>query len=327
VTVARKAIQEFLDREGEGAKVIPAPNARHWSRVVRQVPEPKPLVSVIVLTKDRADLVAVCADGILNKTDYPNLELLIVDHESKERRSRDLFEKLKRDPRVRIVPYVGAFNFSAMNNMAAADAKGTVLALVNNDIEIIGPDWLAEMVSHAVRPEIGAVGAKLFYPDGRIQHAGILVGMGGLAGHSFLREKGNSPGYFGQAVLTRAVSAVTGACLVVRRSVFLEVNGLDAEAFPVAFNDVDFCLKIQAKGYRNVWTPFAELVHHESLSRGNDDAPDKKPRFAKECANFRSRWIGVIENDPCHNPNLSLQSAKYEVAQVSRRRKPWAGYM
>ncbi len=183
------------------------------------------------------------------------------------------------------------------------------------------------MVSHAIRPEIGAVGAKLYYPDGRIQHAGVVVGMGGVAGHSFLFEKTDSPGYFGQAVLTRAVSAVTAACLVVRKSVFFEVHGLDATAFPVAFNDVDFCLKVRAKGYRNVWTPFAELVHHESLSRGNDDTLEKQARFARECANFRRRWGELIDNDLYYNPNLSLDSQKYEVAQIIRRKKPSALYL
>ena len=327
MAAARKAIQEFLDREGEGAKVVATTKDSHRSRVVRRVPEPSPLVSVIVPTKDRADLLSVCADGILNQTNYPNLELLIVDHESREPGTLELIETLKRDGRVRVVPYVGPFNFSAMNNKAAAVARGTILALVNNDIEVRGPDWLSEMVSHAIRPEIGAVGAKLFYPDGRIQHAGVIVGMGGIAGHPFLFESGDSPGYFSQAALARAVSAVTGACLVVRKSVFFEVDGLDEHAFAVAFNDVDFCLKAQAKGYRNIWTPFAELTHHESLSRGHEDTPAKKARFARECANFRDRWPDAMENDPFYNPNLLLHSFKYSVASISRRKKPWLSHL
>ncbi|HEY1944484.1 MAG TPA: glycosyltransferase [Roseiarcus sp.] len=324
---ARQAIQDFLDREGEGAIVVAAPKASRYSRVIRKIPEPKPLVSVIVLTKDRADLLSVCADGVLNRTDYPNIELLIVDHQSKEQATRDLFGTLERDPRVTILPYAGEFNFSAMNNMAVSAAKGTILALLNNDIEVMEPGWLGEMVSHAVRPEVGAVGAKLYYADGRLQHAGVVIGVGGVAGHSFLFEGREALGYFGQATLTRAVSAVTGACLVVRKSVFLEARGLDAEAFPIAFNDIDFCLKVQSKGYRNVWTPFAELVHHESLSRGYEDTPEKKARFARECANFRDRWAAVIENDPYYNPNLSLRSSKYDVAEISRRLKPWFRYL
>lgn len=307
--------------------MTPSPLDPHRSRVVRRVPEPNPLVSVIVLTKDRADLTAVCADGVLNKTDYPNLELLIVDHDSREPETKALFDSLRADRRVRILPYSGPFNFSAMNNMAVSAAKGTILTLLNNDIEVMRPDWLSEMVSHAVRPEVGAVGAKLYYADGRLQHAGVVIGIGGVAGHSFLFEGREALGYFGQAALTRAVSAVTGACLVVRKSVFLEARGLDAIDFPVAFNDIDFCLKVRSKGYRNVWTPFAELVHHELLSRGYEDTPEKKARFARECANFRDRWAAAIENDPYYNPNLSLQSSNYDIAELSRRMKPWIAYL
>ncbi len=324
---ARRAVQELLDREGEGAVVAAAPNASSCSRIVRKIPEPKPLVSVIVPTRDHADLTAICADGVLNKTDYPNLELLIVDHDSKEPATRSLFERLKRDPRVTVLPYSGPFNFSAMNNMAAAVAKGSILALLNNDIEIISPDWLTEMVANAIRRDVGAVGAKLYYPDGRIQHGGVVVGLGGIAGHSFLFEEKDSPGYFGQALLARQVSSVTGACLVVRKSVYQEVNGLNAEAFAVAFNDVDFCLKVQSKGYRNVWTPFAELVHHELVSRGADNTPEKIERFARECANFRDRWLGMVENDPFYNPNLTVQTFNYLPAKESRRLKPWFRYL
>lgn len=326
-SAARRAIQEFLDQEGEGATVVAAPKASSCSRILRKIPDPKPLVSVIVLTKDRADLMAICADGVLNKTDYPNLELLVVDHDSKEPETHALFETLKRDPRVTVLPYVGSFNFSAMNNMAAAAAKGSILALLNNDIEVIDPDWLTEMVSNAVRRDVGAVGAKLYYPDGRVQHGGVVVGLGGIAGHSFLFEERDSPGYFGQALLAREVSSVTGACLVVRKSVYQEVNGLNAAAFAVAFNDVDFCLKVRSKGYRNVWTPFAELVHHESVSRGTDNTPEKIERFARECANFRDRWLGMIENDPFYNPNLTLQTFNYLPAKESRRMKPWFRYL
>jgi GT2 family glycosyltransferase len=320
---ARRAIQESLDREGAGAIAFAAPMIAGYSRIVRKVPRPEALVSFIVPTRDCAALLAVCADGILNKTDYPNLELLIVDHESKEQATLSLFEKLKRDPRVRILSYEGPFNFSAMNNMAAAQAKGDILALVNNDIEVIQPGWLTEMVSHAARPEIGAVGAKLIYPDGRIQHAGVVLGIGGVAGHSFLFEPKNNPGYFGNAMLTRAVSAITGACLVVRKSVFFEVDGLNAQQLKVAFNDIDFCLKVQAKGYRNIWTPFAELVHHESASRGTEDTLEKQARFSGERAYMRARWKEAIDSDPFYNPNVSLDSVNYEMGGPPRRRRPW----
>lgn len=327
VESARRAIQEFLDNEGEGAIVIAAPDIGSFSRIVRRIPEPQPLVSVIVPTKDRADLLSVCANGILNQTNYQNLELLIVDHESKEHKTLALFKKLQRDPRVRILPYEGAFNYSAMNNMAAAEAKGSILALVNNDIEVIAPDWLKEMISHAVRPEVGAVGAKLLYPDSRVQHAGVIVGLGGVAGHAFhLLDKWH-PGYFFQAVLARAILAVTGACLVMRKAVFFEVNGLNSDDLTVAFNDVDLCLKIHVKGYRNVWTPFAQLVHHESLSRGAEDTPAKKARFKLECDYMKAQWKSLLENDPFYNPNLTLNSSDYDTAKLSRRQKPWTQIM
>ncbi len=324
---ARVAIQQFLDLEGEGAKVVEAPVIRNFSRIVRRVPSPAPLVSIIVPTKDRAKVLDVCISGILYKTDYPNLELIIIDHESKEAETKHLFEKLKKDPRVRIIRYTGEFNYSAMNNLAVEVSAGKLIALVNNDIEIISSHWLKELVSHAVRPEVGAVGAKLKYRDGRIQHAGIVIGLGGFAGHAFYLSPTSNPGYFGQAMLTRGVSAVTAACLVVRKSVYQEVGGLDAKNLPVAFNDVDFCLKVQAKGYRNVWTPFAELIHHESLSRGAEDTPAKKARFNREADYMSAKWSRVVTHDPFYNPNLSLTTQNYEPAIPSRRRKPWAGFL
>jgi O-antigen biosynthesis protein len=321
--LARKAIQEFLDQEGQGAKVLVAPILDSYSRIVRKVPKPEPLVSVIVPTKDQAALLSRCVEGILKGTEYPNLELLIVDHDSRETETLGLLETLKHDPRVRIVPYTGPFNYSAMNNLAATKASGEVLALVNNDIEVVEPQWLNEMVAHATRPEIGAVGAKLLYPDGRVQHAGVVVGIGGVAGHSYLFARGAEPGYFGQALLTRAVSAVTGACLVVRKSAFLEVGGLNADDLTIAFNDIDFCLKLQARGYRNVWTPFAQLVHHESASRGREDTPEKRVRFNRETEFMRRQWREIIENDPFYNPNLTLDAANCELAASPRRQKPW----
>jgi O-antigen biosynthesis protein len=286
-----------------------------------------PLVSVIIPTKDYSDLLSVSADGILNNTSYKNIELLIVDHESREPATLALFSKLKNDPRVKILSYNGPFNYSDMNNIAVKHAEGSIVALVNNDIEVIEPEWLTEMVSHAVRRDVGVVGAKLYYPDQRIQHAGVVVGIGGVAGHAFHLQKRGSSGYMSQAVLTRAVSAVTGACFAVRKSVYEEVEGLEAENLTVAFNDIDFCLKVQAKGYRNVWTPFAELIHHESLSRGAEDTPAKQARFKKECDYMMDKWKDVIACDPFYNPNLSLSTQNYEVANPSRRKKPWADFL
>jgi O-antigen biosynthesis protein len=326
-TAARKALQEFLDLEGEGAKIVPAPIIPNFSRVVRKLPSPAPLVSIIVPTKDQAKLLEVCINGLLENTAYPKIEVIIIDHESRELKTKHLLNKLKRDPRVKILPYSGDFNFSKMNNMAANLAKGSVLALVNNDIEIIEPNWLDEMVSHAVRPEVGAVGAKLIYSNGTIQHAGVVVGLGAFAGHAFHFVPKSNPCYMGHAMLARAVSAVTGACLVVRKSIYFEVGGLNEEHLAVAFNDVDLCLKIQAKGYRNVWTPFAELIHHESISRGHENTPEKKARFIRDTEYMHKQWLEVFEQDPFYNVNLTGTSPNYDVVTPSRRRKPWAHFL
>ncbi|WP_051356422.1 glycosyltransferase family 2 protein [Azorhizobium doebereinerae] len=322
----RRAAQDLLCQSGEAGTVQPHPRNPAWSRVVRPLPAPAPLVSVIVLTKDRADLLAVCAKGILEQTDYPNIELIIVDHASREDETHQLFSRLRADARVRIVPYAGAFNYSAMNNLAARQANGSVIALLNNDIEVVDPAWLSEMVSLAVRPDVGAVGAKLYYPDGTIQHAGVVAGLGGAAGHAFSFQPGDTLGSAGRAVLTRTVSAVTAACLVVRKSVFLDAGGLNADDLPVAFNDIDLCFRLQAAGYRNVWTPFAELVHHESASRGKEETPAKKERFARDTAYMLAHWGEIIRNDPYYNPNLSLTSGDYARAP-SRRDRPWKDFL
>jgi glycosyltransferase involved in cell wall biosynthesis len=327
IAAARAAIQDYLDLEGEGAKVTEAPYNKFHSRIMRQVPIPQPLVTVIIPTKDRADLLSVCVDGILNKTDYSNIEILIVDHESKSPETLELFKKLDFDRRIRIIPFSGQFNYSAINNMAARKAKGSILALLNNDIEVLEPNWLSEMVSHAVRPEVGAVGAKLLYPNGRVQHAGVVLGYEGSAGHSFHYAKKNAPCYFGYALLTRAVSAVTGACLVVRKEVFLEVGGLNEKNLAVAFNDVDLCLKIQTKGYRNVWTPFAKLIHHESLTRGYEDTREKKARVKLEIKYLQQTWHDLIADDPFYNPNLTLKNHNFDHVRHSRRTKPWAAFL
>ena len=324
---ARKAIHQFLDGRITGAKVLPVKGHESYSRIQYQLPVPEPLVSIIIPTKDRADLLKVCTHGILNKTSYKNLELLIIDHQSSKAETLSLFAELKMDRRVRIISFTGDFNYSAMNNQAAEVAQGTVLALLNNDIEVIDAEWLSEMVSHVVRLDIGAVGAKLYYPDYRIQHAGVVVGLGGVAGHAFHQQPRRTRGYSCQAVLTRAVSAVTGACMVIRKSVFDEVGGFNAKNLPVAFNDVDLCLKVQAHGYRNVWTPFAELIHHESLSRGAENTHEKKARFKKEAEYMRETWRDVIENDPFYNPNLTLIYQNHEKSEISRRKRPWSDFL
>ena len=325
VSAARRSIQEYLDHEGEGAVVGPLQDYKYYSRVKRLLPNPPPLVSCIIPTRNRQKLLKTCIDGLLHKTAYQPLEIIIVDNNSDEPASLALFNQLTRaDPRIRVLHQSGEFNYSAINNAAVKEAKGSVLALLNNDIEMTEPGWLEEMVALAVRKEIGAVGAKLYYPNGKIQHAGVFLGAHGVAGHSWYGAPGKTSGYFGNAVLTRAVSAVTAACMVVEKTKFLEAGGLDVENLPVAFNDVDLCLRLIEKGYRNVWTPFAKLIHHESVSRGKENTWGKQLRSKREIAYFKRRWAHMIANDPFYNPNLTLTESNFQLAKKSRRVPPWA---
>jgi glycosyltransferase involved in cell wall biosynthesis len=320
---ARAAVTDFLASRGVEADVLPAPKAINWQRIRYHLPDPAPKVSVIIPTKNQFELLQKCVRGVLNDTDYPSLEVVIVDHESDDVQTKALLKELAKDPRVRVLPYVGPFNFSAINNFAVRNSKGEILAFLNNDLEILHSDWLREMVSHVMRPKIGAVGAKLYYPNGKIQHAGVIIGMGGVAGHQFLNMPHDFPGPNGETILVHELSAVTGACMVVRRSTFVEVGGFDAINLPVAFNDIDFCLRLREHGYRNIFTPFAEFIHHESASRGLDLAPEKQERFRKECEYMSTRWGEMLERDPYYNPNLSLQILTAGPAAPPRVSYPW----
>jgi GT2 family glycosyltransferase len=300
---ARKAVAEHLARCGVVAEVLPAPEAPTMIRVRYAQPQPQPLVSIVIPTRDRADLLGMCLDTLVERSTYANYEVIIVDNGSVEEATRQLFARLPKD-RFRIVRDEQPFNFSALNNLAARQANGSLICLMNNDIEILTPDWLEEMVSFAVRPEIGCVGARLWYPDGRLQHAGCVLGVGGIAAHAHKMLPRGYAGYFARAIMHQSFSVVTAACLLVRRDVFEQVGGLD-ERLAIAFNDVDFCLRVRAAGYRNVWTPYAEMVHHESASRGEDDTRAKLTRFASEIAFVQQRWGAQLQTDPAYNPNLS----------------------
>ncbi|WP_411903974.1 glycosyltransferase family 2 protein [Methylorubrum thiocyanatum] len=304
-----RALTEIAARMGARAERGP----EGFNRLVRPLPAPPPLVSVVIPTRDRAELLGVVLDGLFARTDYPALEVIVVDNGSTEPATWDLFARYAGDPRLRVLPAPGPFNFSELSNRGAAAARGTILLFLNNDIEVLEPGWLTELVAIASDPEIGAVGAKLLYPDGTIQHGGIVLGIGGIAGHSHLGLPGSAPGYFARMVLSQEVSAVTGACLAMRAAVFSEVGGFDAAHLAVAFNDVDLCLKIRAAGYRIVWTPHARLVHHESKSRGAEDTPEKRARFEAESRVMRERWEPVLRADPYYNPNLSRAAAHYRL--------------
>jgi GT2 family glycosyltransferase len=320
-------IRDFLNSEGHSAaSLVPVPTVPGTFRIVWPLPEGEPLVSIIVPTRDRAELVSRCVEGILHRTDYSNFEILIVDNESRQQASLDLFDiLLKQDKRIRILSRPGLFNYSALNNAAAAEARGEVLLLLNNDTEVIGKGWLRELVSQAIRPEVGAVGAKLLYENETVQHAGVLLGPKGAAMHIHRFAERSDPGYFGQLALARTLSAVTGACLATRHNVYLEVGGLDEVNLPVTFNDVDLCLRIQAHGYRVVWTPFAELFHLESVSRGPDDSdPVKYQRALSEWRYLRKTWKVEMESgDQFHNPNLQFGWSTFEIPSPSGRETPW----
>jgi GT2 family glycosyltransferase len=275
-----------------------------WQPLSMAPPQPAPLVSVIIPTRDGAAMLEACATGLLERTDYPAIELLVVDNGSVAAETFALFDRLRGDPRVRILPAPGPFNYSALNNQAAAEARGEVLLLLNNDIEVIGPGWLREMVGLLLRPGIGAVGAKLLYPDGTLQHGGVVIGQGGVAGHYLPQAARGATGHAGSLALVREVSAATAACLALRREVFESVGGLDAEALAVAFNDIDLCLRIREAGWRILWTPLAALYHHESASRGDDVTGAKARRFAAEIGQMQRRWGAALRRDPFANPNL-----------------------
>ena len=278
------------------------------TRVRWAAPAEWPLVSVIIPTRDRIELLRKCVEGLLTRTDYPRLEILIVDHDSRDPATRSQLAEWSNIDNVHVLPYSGPFNHSAMNNLAAEEARGSVLCLLNNDIEPIDGGWLREMVTHALREEIGAVGARLIYPDDTLQHAGVVIGWGGVAGHidaGFPRDA-VAPG--ARTQVARSVSAVTAACLLIRRAIFDQIGGFDAEAFPVAFNDVDLCLRLGRAGYRNVWTPYAELSHHESASLGSPRQLARQQELQHAVAAFQERW-GREPRDPFYNEQLSLWHA------------------
>jgi len=256
-----------------------------------------------------------CVESVFDKTDYDNYEIIIVDNGSDDLNTLDYLNKLEERPEVTILTDPRPFNYSELNNAAVARCDGEIICLLNNDTEIISTDWLREMVSHAIRPGVGAVGAKLLYPDQTVQHAGVVLGVGGIAGHIFSGIHRDDPGYFGRASIISNYSAVTAACLVIRKDTFEKVGGLNEKQLAVAFNDVDLCLKVRDLGLRNVWTPYAELYHHESKSRGRDDTPITTKRFQGEVAYMRSTWADELDNDPNYNPNFTLTLPAFQLGK------------
>jgi glycosyltransferase involved in cell wall biosynthesis len=312
----KRAIEEHLERLKANASVELLSIGMY--RVKYALPSPEPLVSLVIPTKNAKDLVKQCIDSILDKTTYSNFEIILVDNNSDDKESLSYFDELSINPRIRVIRDERPFNYSMINNSAVKLAKGEYIGLINNDIEVITPDWLGEMISLAAREGVGAVGARLLYPNETLQHGGCILGVGGVAGHSHKHLPRAAHGYFGRAQLIQTMSAVTAAVLVIRKSIFTELNGLDEKNLKVAFNDIDFCLRVRAAGYRNIWTPFAELYHHESATRGFEDTPEKKQRFSNEVLYMQNRWGETLLCDPAYNPNLSLQHEDFSLAWPPR---------
>jgi GT2 family glycosyltransferase len=308
---ARRAIGDYLRHRGLEAEVVDGYLPTTYR--VRYRVRGNPKVSIIVPTRDKVDLLRQCVESVLAKTSYVHYEIVIVDNQSQEESTRQYYQSLKANPRIRILSYDAPFNFSAINNFAVRATDGPHLLFLNNDTEVIAPEWLSAMLEYSQRNDVGGVGARLYYPDETIQHAGLIIGIGGVAGHAHRLFERTNDGYMGRIKVVQNLSAVTGACLMVRRSVFDEVGGFD-ERLSHAFNDVDLCLKIREKGHLIVYTPYAELYHHESASRGPEDTPERKARFAKEVEIMESRWKHVLEaGDPYYNCNLALDREDFSI--------------
>ena len=325
----RRAVAEHLGRIGACARVESLSSGRY--RVRWPLPDKPPLVSILIPTRNQVELLRQCVTTLIRLTDYPHWEAIVIDNGSEDAEALRYLAELASQARWRVLRDPRPFNYSALNNLAAREARGDYLALLNNDIEVIDGSWLGEMLSHACRPGVGAVGAKLLYPDSTIQHGGVVLGtdrgdgFGGVAGPAQKGLARNAGGYAGRACLTQSFSAVTAACMVIQKSRFDEVGGFDAEHLAVAYNDVDLCLRLREAGYLNVWTPFAELIHHESVSRGRDRSAKNHERFMRERAYMLQRWGDALRLDPAYNPNLSLVQADFSLAEPPRNdwATPW----
>lgn len=309
IDAAMKALQKHLERVGlEGTVTegrIPTTYKINYKIMGN------PLISIIIPNCDHIEDLKKCIQSILDKTTYKRFEIIVVENNSKEKNTFDYYEKIKSD-NIKIIYYQGAFNFSKINNFAIPFATGNYVLFLNNDVEVISNDWLQEMLMYAQRSDVGCVGAKLIYPDNTIQHAGVIIGIGGVAGHSHKYYHKDDFGFMSRLQIVQNLSAVTAACLMIKKDLFLQVNGFD-EGFSVAFNDVDFCLKVQQLKKLCIYTPYAELYHYESKSRGQEDSPEKIARFNEEITLFDKKW-GLWRNDPYYNQNLSLTNEQFDIS-------------
>ena len=322
VVAGKRAIEAFIRTKGWHATVSDGP----WQGAFRvKFGLTRPVqASILIPTRNQMQVTRQCIDSILEKTAYRSFEIVLLNNQSDEPEMLEYLDTLKRHPQVHVSDWDHPFNFSAINNHGAEVANGEVLVFLNNDIEVTDPEWLEELVSQTMRPEIGAVGARLLYPDHTVQHAGVVLGVGGIAVEAFKFLSEWDIGHMGRAHLPQWYSAVTGACLATRKEVFVKAGGFNTDALAVAYNDVDYCLRLKRDlGLHTLWTPYARLIHHESVSRGYDITPEKKQRIDRESRYMLDTWGAVIENDPYYNPNLTRNETNFFLAWPPRVDKPW----
>jgi glycosyltransferase involved in cell wall biosynthesis len=315
---ARRAIADHLKRRGVKARVVPCPENPESHRVIYEVPDPAPLVSIIIPTRDNVALLERCIKSVHERTDYPRVEIIIVDNGSTETKTLEFLRALKEEKIARVVCDADRFNFSRLSNRGAAEATGAILAFMNDDVEADERGWLKEMVSQVARPEVGAVGARLWYPNGTLQHGGVIVGLGGVAGVAYHGIPRGHPGYFNRAWLQQNYSAVTAACMLVRKSIFEEAGRFDQVNLGISFNDVDFCLELRKRGLQIVWTPYANLIHRESSSRGHPSTPAQQQQFLCEATYMQQKWGAESLCDPFYTPNFSLHWPGFDFAYPPR---------
>lgn len=316
IDARQRAVRDYLASIYPENKVAVVGGPYGCNRLYRELPAPPPHVTLIIPTRDRLSFLKSCLETIFNKTAYPSFDVLVVDNESVEAETLNYLKEVSKRHPVSVIPAPGEFNYSALNNLAVSQAKGDVIALLNNDVEVISSEWLREMVCYAVMPHIGAVGARLLYDNGLVQHAGIILGTGGIANHAFHGYPAADSGYQARLQLPQYVSAVTGACLVVEKKKYLSVGGLDEKDLKVAYNDVDLCLKLSASGLHNVYTPYANLIHHESVSRGRDISGENAARLEREGNIMRDRWGDKVIVDKYYSKNFSENDGCFKYKYI-----------
>ena len=306
-----RALEDYIARNSISGEVVHAAQKNYY-KVNWEVSASPPLVSIIIPTRNCLELLRTCIESIYETTENELYEIIVMDNGSDETDILEYFDFLCKDKKIKIIRDNAEFNFSRLNNLGVESSKGELILLLNNDVQAIHKGWLTEMISIAIRGSVGCVGAKLYYPDGTIQHAGVILGLGGFAAHSHRGIDGNSNGYFNRLNVRQNMSAVTAACLMVKKSIYEAIGGLD-EKFAVAYNDVDFCLRVDQAGFKNVFTPYARLIHHESKSRGRDTSKKNAKRFDKEKDLLRMRWGKKLNDDPAYNPNLTKSREDFSI--------------